>query len=46
MALERILDANPNFAAERYAVNFPDRLVNIQLSDRDLGMSMRGKRSR
>ena len=36
MALEQILDANPNFAAERYAVNFPDRLVNIQLSDRDL----------
>ena len=36
MALERILDANPNFAAERYAVNFPDRFVNIQLSDRDL----------
>ena len=36
MALERILDANPNFAAERYAVNFPDRLLNIQLSDRDL----------
>ena len=36
MALERILDANPNFAAERYAVNFPDRLVNIQLSDWDL----------
>lgn len=36
MALERILDANPNFAAERYAVNFPDRLINIQLSDRDL----------
>ena len=36
MALERILDANPNFAAERYAVNFPDRLVNIQLSARDL----------
>lgn len=36
MALERILDANPNFAAERYAINFPDRLVNIQLSDRDL----------
>ena len=36
MALERILDANPNFAAERYAVNFPDRLVNIHLSDRDL----------
>ena len=37
MALERILDANPNFAAERYAVNFPDRLLKIQLSDRDLG---------
>ena len=36
MALERILDANPYFAAERFAVNFPDRLVNIQLSDRDL----------
>ncbi|MDD2954442.1 MAG: transporter substrate-binding domain-containing protein [Parabacteroides sp.] len=36
MALERILDANPNFAAERYAANFPDRFVNIQLSDRDL----------
>ena len=36
MALERILDANPNFAAERYAGNFPDRLVNIQLGDRDL----------
>ena len=36
LALERILDAKPNFAAERYAVNFPDRLVNIQLSDRDL----------
>ena len=35
-AWKRILDANPNFAAERYAVNFPDRLVNIQLSDRDL----------
>lgn len=36
MALERILDANPNFAAERYAANFPARLVNIQLSERDL----------
>ena len=36
MALERILDANPNFAAERYAANFPARLVNIQFSDRDL----------
>ena len=36
MALERILDANPNFAAERYAANFPARLVNVQFSDRDL----------
>ena len=30
MALERILDANPNFAAERYAVNFPDRLRDLE----------------
>lgn len=36
MALERIVDANPNFAAERYAANFPDSLVDIQLNDRDL----------
>ena len=36
MALERILDANPNFAAERYAANFPARLVNVQFSDWDL----------
>ncbi|WP_207747838.1 response regulator [Clostridium sp. D33t1_170424_F3] len=36
MALERIVDANPNFAAERYAANFPDHLVDIQLNDRDL----------
>lgn len=36
MASERILDANPNFAAERYAANFPARLVNVQFSDRDL----------
>ena len=36
MALERILDANPNFAAERYAANFPARLVNVPFSDRDL----------
>lgn len=36
MALERILDANPNFATERYAANFPARLVNIQLNDRDI----------
>lgn len=36
MALERIMDANPNFAAEQYAANFPDRLVNVQLNARDL----------
>lgn len=36
MALERIVDANPNFDAERYAANFPDRLVDIQLNDQDL----------
>lgn len=36
MALERILDANPNFATERYAANFPDQLVNVQLSEADL----------
>lgn len=36
MALERILDANPNFAAERYAANFPDRQVDIQLNRRDM----------
>lgn len=36
MALERILDANPNFADERYAANFPDRLIDIQLSDDEL----------
>lgn len=35
MALERILDANPNFAAERYEANFPDCLVDIQLNERD-----------
>lgn len=36
MALERIVDANPNFAAERYAANFPESLVDIQLNNRDL----------
>lgn len=36
MALERILDSNPNFAAEQYEENFPDRLVNVQLNDRDM----------
>lgn len=36
MALGRILDANPNFAAERYAENFPDRLFDIQLNEEDL----------
>lgn len=46
MALERILDANPNFAAERYAANFPARLVNVQFSDRDLEYVKKGKRSR
>lgn len=35
MALERILDANPNFAIERYAANFPDCLVDVQLNERD-----------
>lgn len=43
MALERILDANPNFAAERYAANFPARLVNIQFSNRDLEYVKRRK---
>lgn len=36
MALERILDANPNFATEQYEENFPDRLINVQLNDRDI----------
>lgn len=36
MALERILEANPTFASDRYAANFPDQMVNTQLSDRDL----------
>ena len=36
MALERILESNPNFALERYAANYPVWFVNAQLSDRDL----------
>ena len=36
MALGRILDANPNFAAERYEKNFPDRLVDVHLNENDL----------
>lgn len=43
MAMERILDANPNFAAERYAVNFPERLVDVQLSTRDMNYIRRKK---
>ncbi len=43
MALERILEANPNFAAERSAANFPASFVNIQLSDRDLAYIERKK---
>lgn len=35
MALERIVDANPNFAVERYAANFSDCLVDVLLNDRD-----------
>ena len=46
MALERILDANPNFAAERYAANFPARLVNVNLVTGTWNMSRKGKRSR
>lgn len=36
MALERILDANPNFAAECRAANFPEQMVSVQLEERDL----------
>lgn len=36
MALEQILDANPNFATERYIANFPDRLVDVQLNEDNL----------
>lgn len=35
MALERILDANPNFASERYAANFSTPLINISINDRE-----------
>lgn len=43
MALERILDANPNFASERYAANFPTRLINISINDRDFEYIQRKK---
>lgn len=36
MALERILDGNPNFSNQRFDANFPDQLVHVQLNDRDL----------
>ncbi len=36
MALQHILEANPNFAAERYEANFPDQLVDIQITDHEL----------
>lgn len=35
MAIERILEADPDFAAECYKNNFPDKLVDIQLDARD-----------
>lgn len=35
MALEMILDANPNFAEERYNANSPERLIRIHLSEED-----------
>lgn len=43
MALERIFEANPNFATECFAANFPTSFVNIQLSDRDLAYIERKK---
>lgn len=36
MALDLITDSNPDFAAERYAANFPDMAVGIQLTDQEL----------
>lgn len=36
MALGRILEANPNFAEQCYAANYPDEMVDIQLSESDL----------
>ena len=37
MALEKILDSNPEFAVERYAANFPDqRSTDLQLTEEEL----------
>lgn len=37
MALEKIMDSNPNFAAERYSYNFPDSpAINIFLNNDEL----------
>lgn len=36
MALAHITDSNPGFAAERYAANFPDQTVDIQLTDQEI----------
>lgn len=44
MALERITDANPDFAAECYSANFPDISVDIQLTDQELSY-IRNKKS-
>ena len=36
MALEKILDSDPNFAEERYAVNFPDvRISDMQFTEEE-----------
>lgn len=44
MALERITDANPDFATECYSANFPDISVDIQLTDQELSY-IRNKKS-
>lgn len=36
-ALERITDANPNFATERYEANLPDLAVDIMLNAQEVG---------
>lgn len=36
MALGRILEANPTFAKQCFASNYPDEIVDIQLSESDL----------
>lgn len=36
MALERIVESNPNFSTERYAANFPSQIQDIQLNDGEL----------